>query len=41
MDSPTGAGLNDQARIEGWLAVKVWGELACFTRPDMKVERVS
>ncbi|PUU90211.1 type I-C CRISPR-associated protein Cas5c [Halanaerobium sp.] len=21
--------------------VKVWGELACFTRPDMKVERVS
>jgi CRISPR-associated protein Cas5d len=23
------------------LAVKVWGELACFTRPEMKVERVS
>ncbi len=21
--------------------VKVWGEMACFTRPDMKVERVS
>ena len=41
MNSPTGAGLNDQARIEGWLAVKVWGELACFTRPEMKVERVS
>lgn len=24
-----------------WLEVKVWGELACFTRPEMKVERVS
>lgn len=23
------------------LTVKVWGELACFTRPEMKVERVS
>lgn len=23
------------------LSVKVWGELACFTRPDLKVERVS
>lgn len=23
------------------LEVKVWGEFACFTRPDMKVERVS
>jgi len=23
------------------LAVKVWGELACFTRPEMKAERVS
>lgn len=23
------------------LEVKVWGELACFTRPEMKVERVS
>jgi len=23
------------------LSVKVWGELACFTRPEMKVERVS
>jgi CRISPR-associated protein Cas5d len=23
------------------LMVKVWGELACFTRPEMKVERVS
>ena len=23
------------------LEVKVWGEIACFTRPEMKVERVS
>lgn len=23
------------------LTIKVWGELACFTRPEMKVERVS
>src|ERR1035437_4596641 len=23
------------------LQVKVWGDLACFTRPEMKVERVS
>ncbi|MSQ35463.1 MAG: type I-C CRISPR-associated protein Cas5 [Dehalococcoidia bacterium] len=23
------------------LAVRVWGEFACFTRPEMKVERVS
>src|SRR5881397_378094 len=23
------------------LAVKVWGEYACFTRPEMKVERVT
>jgi CRISPR-associated protein Cas5d len=23
------------------LCVKVWGDLACFTRPEMKVERVS
>src|SRR5215475_7765240 len=23
------------------LEVKVWGEYACFTRPEMKVERVS
>ena len=23
------------------VAVKVWGEWACFTRPEMKVERVS
>lgn len=24
-----------------WLEIKVWGDYACFTRPDMKVERVS
>lgn len=23
------------------LEVKVWGEFACFTRPEMKAERVS
>jgi CRISPR-associated protein Cas5d len=23
------------------IAIKVWGEFACFTRPEMKVERVS
>ncbi len=27
--------------VNSWLAVKVWGDLACFTRPEMKVERVS
>jgi len=29
--------------MEGYrpVEVKVWGELACFTRPEMKVERVS
>ncbi len=26
---------------ESPLTVKVWGEFACFTRPEMKVERVS
>ncbi len=26
---------------EAPLAVKVWGDFACFTRPEMKVERVS
>ena len=26
---------------ESPLRVKVWGEYACFTRPEMKVERVS
>jgi CRISPR-associated protein Cas5d len=24
-----------------YLEVKVWGDWACFTRPEMKVERVS
>lgn len=24
-----------------WLTIKVWGEWACFTRPELKVERVS
>jgi CRISPR-associated protein Cas5d len=24
-----------------WLEVKVWGAYACFTRPEMKAERVS
>jgi CRISPR-associated protein Cas5d len=23
------------------VAVRVWGDFACFTRPEMKVERVS
>lgn len=41
MKSLAGAGSSDQAGVEGWLAVKVWGDLACFTRPEMKVERVS
>ena len=26
---------------EGMISLKVWGDLACFTRPEMKVERVS
>ena len=31
------------ARSEGYspVEVKVWGEFACFTRPEMKVERVT
>src|SRR2546428_2250777 len=24
-----------------WLELKAWGEYACFTRPEMKAERVS
>ncbi|MCC6314062.1 MAG: type I-C CRISPR-associated protein Cas5 [Thermomicrobiales bacterium] len=28
-------------RFDRPLALKVWGDLACFTRPEMKVERVS
>ncbi|MDN5361718.1 MAG: CRISPR-associated protein Cas5d [Moorella sp. (in: firmicutes)] len=31
----------EKAGENNWLAVKVWGDLACFTRPEMKVERVS
>ncbi|GIV06578.1 MAG: type I-C CRISPR-associated protein Cas5 [Fimbriimonadales bacterium] len=27
--------------MQSYLSVKVWGEMACFTRPEMKVERVS
>lgn len=27
--------------MQNYLSVKVWGEMACFTRPEMKVERVS
>ncbi len=30
-----------QSRDYPPLEVKVWGDLACFTRPEMKVERVS
>ena len=26
---------------ENMVAVRVWGDFACFTRPEMKVERVS
>jgi CRISPR-associated protein Cas5d len=33
--------LRRKLRMNGLLAVKVWGEYACFTRPEMKVERVS
>lgn len=29
------------AKNDPALEVKLWGELACFTRPEMKVERVS
>ena len=28
-------------RISEPLQLRVWGERACFTRPEMKVERVS
>jgi CRISPR-associated protein Cas5d len=27
--------------FEGTVSVRVWGDFACFTRPEMKVERVS
>ncbi len=30
-----------QSHPAGLLCVKVWGDYACFTRPEMKVERVS
>lgn len=34
--------MNARNRWEGYgVAVHVWGEYACFTRPEMKVERVS
>ena len=34
--------MNDTSRmISGPLCLRVWGERACFTRPEMKVERVS
>lgn len=34
--------MNARQRGEGYgIAVHVWGEYACFTRPEMKVERVS
>ena len=34
--------MNARNRGEGYgIAVHVWGEYACFTRPEMKVERVS
>ena len=26
---------------ESTVSIRVWGDLACFTRPEMKVERVS
>ena len=28
-------------QVDSLLEVKVWGDFACFTRPEMKVERVS
>lgn len=31
----------EPAEMSGLLRLKVWGEAACFTRPEMKVERVS
>lgn len=34
--------MNDVKRSDGYgVAVHVWGDYACFTRPEMKVERVS
>ncbi|MBI4183003.1 MAG: type I-C CRISPR-associated protein Cas5 [Proteobacteria bacterium] len=33
--------MQSEANGEGPLRLRVWGERACFTRPEMKVERVS
>jgi CRISPR-associated protein Cas5d len=33
--------MNDKVRKSGLFRFKVWGRNACFTRPEMKVERVS
>lgn len=34
--------VKEETTVEwGPVTLKVWGELACFTRPDLKVERVS
>jgi CRISPR-associated protein Cas5d len=33
--------MNDKNAISRTFFLKVWGENACFTRPEMKVERVS
>jgi CRISPR-associated protein Cas5d len=33
--------MNDSVRKSRLLRLEVWGENACFTRPEMKVERVS
>ena len=34
-------GCEREGLVGGPLFVKLWGELACFTRPELKVERVS
>ena len=28
-------------KTENLVSIRVWGDFACFTRPEMKVERVS
>lgn len=33
--------MKDKERRSGLFRLKVWGQNACFTRPEMKVERVS
>lgn len=30
-----------KSKHEKWFCLEVWGDYACFTRPEMKVERVS